>query len=543
MRVLLLHRDADFAIKPELRDAIFRAMVENAANPFAIENARRNREREQAHDPDWAPPPRTTDDELAQDLELGTIWDAMSAGDDFLYEVARRGLLSSLHDREAIVYRQRVLGDCLQHEDVVRDLYTIALAGLAAERAAGTVWSSAGPWQILHRSVQVLQLQLDVLKELSRVAAERSDGFDSEGFTRFFAMIGDELSADYLAEVDRQLGELRFGRGVLETASLGKGLKGSGYVVREERGRTWTERLRGRRTSGFSFQLHPRDDAGFKALEDIRGRGINQVANAVAQSADHVMRFFAMLRLELAFYVGCVNLHHRLREAEEPVCFPEPLDAATTSLVASGLYDVSLALHLRDRVVANDVDADATSLMVITGANQGGKSTLLRGLGLAQLLMQAGMFVGAESFRANVCDGVFTHYRREEDATMTSGKLDEELSRMSSIAAELVPGSLLLCNESFASTNEREGAEISRQIVHALVEKGIKVCYVTHLYDLARGLYDEDRADALFLRAERRPDGTRTFRLPEGEPLSTSYGADSYRRIFGADVERTGAAR
>ena len=44
------------------------------------------------------------------------------------------------------------------------------------------------------------------------------------------------------------------------------------------------------------------------------------------------------------------------------------------------------------------------------------------------------MFVGAEAFQASVCAGVFTHYKREEDATMEGGKLDEELSRMSAIA-------------------------------------------------------------------------------------------------------------
>jgi len=169
---------------------------------------------------------------------------------------------------------------------------------------------------------------------------------------------------------------------------------------------------------------------------------------------------------------------------------------------------------------------------VITGANQGGKSTLLRSVGLAQLMMQAGMFVGAESLRANVCVGVFTHYKREEDERMESGKLDEELSRMSTIARELAPSCLLLCNESFASTNEREGSEIARQIVRALLEKRIKVFFVTHLYDLAHGLFEQRLDTALFLRAERRPDGTRTFRLRQGEPLPTSYGADSYRRIF-----------
>jgi len=158
-------------------------------------------------------------------------------------------------------------------------------------------------------------------------------------------------------------------------------------------------------------------------------------------------------------------------------------------------------------------------------------------------MMQCGMFVPAESFCSNVCDGIFTHFKREEDATMKSGKLDEELSRMSEIADKLSPNGVLLCNESFASTNEREGSEIGRQVISALTAERIRVFFVTHLFDLAQGFYAETSNSGLFLRAERLPDQRRTFRVREGEPLPTSYGEDTYRRIFRSAVQpRDGAA-
>lgn len=182
-------------------------------------------------------------------------------------------------------------------------------------------------------------------------------------------------------------------------------------------------------------------------------------------------------------------------------------------------------------------------MVVITGANQVGKSTFLRSVGLAQLMMQCGMFVPAERFRANVCDGVFTHYKREEDATMESGKLDEELSRMNTIVDAITPNALLLCNESFASTNEREGSEIARQVIRAMLEAGIKVLVVTHLFDLARGFYLQGAETSLFLQAERHPDGKRTFRLAEGDPFPTSYGPDFYERIFGTAPPAPAAVR
>jgi len=116
---------------------------------------------------------------------------------------------------------------------------------------------------------------------------------------------------------------------------------------------------------------------------------------------------------------------------------------------------------------------------------------------------------------------------------MRSGKLDEELRRMSSLIDHVTPNSIILLNESFASTNEREGSEIARQIVRALLEAGVKVFYVTHMFDLAHEFYRANMDTALFLRAERLADGQRTYRLEPGAPLPTSHGEDLYRHIFG----------
>lgn len=229
-----------------------------------------------------------------------------------------------------------------------------------------------------------------------------------------------------------------------------------------------------------------------------------------------------------------LNLNQGLSEIGEPICFPEPVVKSERRHTFTSLYDVCLALTKGQQVVGNDLDADGKNMVVITGANQGGKSTFLRGIGLAQLMMQCGMFAPAESFRASVCSGVLTHYKREEDATMKSGKLDEELIRMSDTVDHAATGSMVLLNESFAATNEREGSQIATQIVNALTDERIKVFFVTHLYEFAHDLHDRELPGAKFLRAERQADGTRTFRLREGEPLQTSYGEDLYHRIFEA---------
>jgi hypothetical protein len=529
MKVFLLHRDRDLEVRPELRDAMFDAML--SGNLFSIINVRRDRER--AGGAESAESVPEAYHALTQDLELNTLWLAMAKEDEFLFEMAKMTVLSSLDDLDAITYRQQVLADCLAQPDVVRALYALAMQALENERSAGGFWHTDRPGTIIRRSVQVLTAQVEVLRQLRTVAEEDGERFRSDGFRRFFSMLRSELAEDYIATVEQQLGELQFKRGVLESVRLGTGLKGRDYVVRRQRERHWTERLPfSERAPSHSFSIAPRDEAGFRQLQEIVDHGTNVVADAVGRSADHVKSFFTMLRLELAFYLGCLNLHDQLEAKDEPTCFPTPVAAGSQRLSAEGVYDVCLTLHVEDRVVGNALRADGKSLVVITGANQGGKSTLLRSVGLAHLMMQCGMFVGAQSFEASVCAGVCTHYKREEDATMRSGKLDEELRRMSEIADRIAPDAILLCNESFASTNEREGSAIARDVVRAMLDRRIRVVFVTHMYELAHGFHAEQLDSALFLRAERQEDGRRTFKLLEGEPLPTSYGRDSYQRIF-----------
>ncbi len=481
-------------------------------------------------DPDGAMPANT--DVLVQDLEIASLLRVMAGGDKLLLNVSRRALLDSLGEPQFITYRQDVLRDCLAHGAVVDQLFELTVRALEATQR---VWRGVYIGSILTGSVEMLESLAPMLRSLRQIADEHGTEFDSEGFRRLFATIQAEIDDGYLAEVEEHLAILRFRHGVLASSKLTVGNKAAGYVLRRPAGRKgrrgWP--FGGRARPSYSFQIHPRDEAGAKALQEIRSRGLVSVAVAVSQSADHVRGYFTVLQRELAFYQACRNLHARLLAKGEPTCFPEVVSGDQPTFVARGLYDPSLAVLREERVVGNDVRGEAKRLLMVTGANQGGKSTFLRSAGLAQLMMQAGMFVAAESFRAEPRRGIFTHFKREEDASMTRGKLDEELARMQEIADAIGPSSLVLCNESFASTNEREGSEIARQVVGAFVEAGVKMFFVTHLYDLAHSLSAQRAPWALFLRAERGAAGARTFRVAEGEPLPTSFGVDVYRRVFG----------
>ncbi len=487
---------------------------------------------------------------LVRDLNLDILFSSMSNDDELVFTVVRTIILNAMKDDSATIrYRQAVLQDCLDHAGTVRKLYDLAVdAGEKGQKQYLGLSLPRYPDWMLRHSITVLGALLDPIERIRKIADAQANDFSSEGWTSFFSGIREELCDDRLIHMQRHLTELQLRDGVLMSAGLGPGNKGSDYTLhpppRKSDGRLM-QFLRRRfprffdRTppDAYDFAIDPRDESGARALDDVKNRAIAIAADSVGQTANHVRDFFAALRCELAFYVGCLNLHDTLSRAKCPLCVPTPQRADPHCLGGQGVYDVCLVLAGHSHVIGNDLDANGENIIIVTGANQGGKSTFLRSIGLAQLMMQAGMFVPAESFDSSVCDGLLTHFKREEDADLKSGKLEEELVRMSEIVEHLPSHPLILCNESFAATNEREGSEIARQVSTALLERSIRLVYVTHLYEFARAMYETRSKEVLFLRADRREDGTRTYKIVAGEPLQTSFGEDLYARIFSPETE------
>jgi hypothetical protein len=453
----------------------------------------------------------------------------------FLRKVASRTVLTPLTTVRDIQWRQAILDDCLRHPEAARGLYHLAIEGLESQKKVHG-WYIMGkyPSATISHAVASLETLIDPLRAMRQFADDHASDFSGEGLRNLLTAISENLSEDYFLVLQDHLRRLRFPTGVVMTAQLGPGCRSTNYVLRKPRSikRTWWDFFGLSRFDEFTYKLADRDESGARALEELKDRGINLVANALAQSTDHILSFCATLRWEMGFYVGCLNLHDALKRSGLATALPEALPQAPRRLGARGLYDICLGLRIGADVVGNDLEADGRPLVMITGANQGGKSTLLRGIGLAQVLMQSGVFVAADSYRASIVGRLHTHFRREEDATMESGKLDEELARMSQIVDDAGGGDLVLFNESFASTNEREGSRIARQVVDGLAEANIAVVFVTHLYDLAHGLAEADH-NGLFLRPQRLEDGRRTFRLIEGTPEPTSHGRDLYEKVCG----------
>jgi hypothetical protein len=475
------------------------------------------------------------DQTLVEDLELDVLFDALSTGDEFLYAVARQACLSSLTTVEEIRYRQHILTDAINYPDIIRQMYQLTVQCIEMEKKtlSFSLFSNY-PSSVLHSAINVLKFFFENLVLLKAMADRYVSEFESEGFFQFFAMLSRELNDDYLATVSHQLRLLRFNRGVLISAQLGPGNVGRNYILRSypTDHRNWLVRLLAHKAPAFTVKIAPRDENGAQALSELENRGLLLVANALSQSTSHIRNFFIALRTELGFYVSCLNLYDKLSNAHIPLQQPTLRPAGERFLSYTNLYDVCLAIRIAARAVPNSLLDTRKNTFIITGANQGGKSTFLRSVGCAYIMAQCGMFVCADHFSTDVVNHIYTHYRHEEDATMASGKLDEELDRMNGIIDRLAANDLMLFNESFAATNSREGSAIARDITLALSVRGVKIFFVTHLSEFARRLYRETSPDIMFLSAEREDDGKRTFKITEGEPFDSSYGEDLYNAIF-----------
>lgn len=473
-------------------------------------------------------------DNLVQDLEMETVFASMAGGDEFLHKVIVSALLNCcVNDKTTINWRQDILQDCLAHEDAIRALYEITLEPVQIRRSMFLISGSRHPSLMLSDGRRTLESLHGVLYKLYSFGEREKEKFKSEGLRNLCNMFIDQLAPNYLSEMKSHLDSLHFNNGLLFSANLGVGNTGKDFVPRffaPERW-SWLKGWFGDTPAHYRFVLDPRDESGARELSELRDQVLKNIASSTLQASKHVDSFFNMLRTELAFYIGCLNLRKILADKNCPTCMPQISDIPCT-LQFEDLRDPSLSLTLDKPATGNDLRVPETPLVMITGANQGGKSTFLRSLGLSRLMLQAGMFVTAKIYMADLRDGIFTHYRRREDKDLNSGKFDEELRRMNDIVMMLDKSPFILFNESFAATNEREGSEVARQIIAALTESGAHVIFVTHMYALAEDFDNQNTLKACFLRPERDDNGQRSFKILLGKPQTTSFGKDLYKQIF-----------
>jgi hypothetical protein len=463
---------------------------------------------------------------LREDLTLEPLLQLMSKGEETIYKSSENVLSSPLVDMDSILYRKAVLEDCIKNSKQIRNLYEITIRTVERQEQSDLIFGAAQTAeQQFDVSRRRLHLLIESLKLLKSFADDNTNLFGSEGFLRLFSDWENQLDAEFFDKADDLLDQLSFKHGVLIGVDLSGIGRSTGHrlLVNHELNSKWDP--------FNSFQIESEDRSAAEDLlyrQEVAESGCNSV---LSKAALDIESYFKDLLQELAFYIGCLNFTESMAAREIPYCIPSITENGERN--AESLYELSIAMSNQNGAVSNNLDLNGKHCIIITGADLGGKSTFLRSVGQSQLMMQCGMPVAAKSYSAPVAASICTHFLREEDRAMKNGKLNEELSRMNYIVDHLTAGSVILFDESFCSTTEREGSEIARQVMQALLEAGIDVFMVTHLYGLTKALYDGNNPAYSFLVAERLPNGQRSKRIVAGMPLPTGYGKDLYSEVFG----------
>ncbi len=266
-------------------------------------------------------------------------------------------------------------------------------------------------------------------------------------------------------------------------------------------------------------------DTLVKKLRDTLGKYVNV---AVVNISKLIPEFVFYIRFA-EFIEG--NLKKGMPFCEASVLSEKELADGFT-MKARGLYNLKLAISSNhsEEIVYNDLDFDSDhTVYILTGANRGGKTTITQAVGLLFVLAQSGIYVPASSFEYKPVDNILTHFPADEDKTMDLGRLGEECVRFKELYTEATEDSLMLLNETFSTTSFEEGYYIARDSVRAILKKGIRTIYNTHMHKLA---YDVDalnegdakvKASSLIVKNE---GAKRSFKVEVAPPEGMSFAKD-----------------
>ena len=231
-------------------------------------------------------------------------------------------------------------------------------------------------------------------------------------------------------------------------------------------------------------------------------RIVNHMISHMVKRAREVLNKYVSITItdmtdlipELIYYIRWAEYIQKLQEKgfafAKPSIYNEGENASDPyAMQARGIYNLKLAVFETEEsgnIVPNDLDFDRERrVYILTGANRGGKTTITQAIGQLFVLAQGGIYIPGKAFTFSPVTGIYTHFPADEDKTLDLGRLGEECKRFKAIYEEADNRSLLLLNESFSTTSFEEGYYIAKDSVRAILHKGMRTIYNTHMHKLA----------------------------------------------------------
>ncbi len=448
--------------------------------------------------PDGLPtqPPQTIP--WDHDIGLSELVDALTT--DRRYKATIRQILATLTTDTAIIsYRQGVLADFVANPalvDAVEDL----LPRLADIQQGHVMFGKQRRNVLLATADRLSELDLytEVILDLHGALVKAT--LQSDALATLRDRLDDLVNDEGFVGLRAQLPELREPLQNIVSLTVGINLtadlepmsavllsindtpRGDGFgLLNQIIGRTGNDDAETGLTPLHRLPTDP-DRRLFSPLFQDLDRLLTTTAQPVARALKKYVQTssgpLVGLERELAFYAAAARLMQQLGAYGVGFCRPGVLPMGSRETHISGLRNINLCSRTASRAVDSDVMFDeAGRIAILTGPNSGGKTTYLRGVGLAQVMFQAGLFIPAESARMSPVDRLLTHFPALE--TRQQGRLEEEASRLREIFADVTPNTLVLLNETFSSTALGEALYLAQDVLAGLRAVGARAIFAT----------------------------------------------------------------
>lgn len=527
----------------------------------------------------------TISPETIRDLELRAIVQAMCSRATY-QEAVQAVLFQLCHEKETICYRQVVLADLHANGALAEKLKQILpLLNELTQPSYHAVGRESLLQRVMSRARE-LEVLVEIVQQLREAFTAVSTPLQSVGLLALRDQV-DALATDpqfqaMCKELPPLLSALRSHASITIGINLDEYLRPEAAVLLAANKERFTDsslldRLLGKGSEAGKGiaplhkppRLNPKSSSSarrppqrmnplmvplFNDLANVLKKAAEPVADELQKYAQLNGRFLAQLRPEIIFYVQALNLIRDLEAAGLSLTYPEivPMDERICRVKAA--YNLQLAIHKRQRqagaagAVANDIElAENGRIAILTGPNQGGKTTYMQSIGLVQVLAQVGMPVPGEVAQISPVDAIYTHYPIEEQLELGTGRFGDEAQRIRAIFEKVTRQSLVLLNESLSTTSMGEGAYLARDIVRAFRQIGLRAVFTTHMHEVAsaaEAINRETAGDSLvFSLVASKPDETRsaeqgyTYRVQPGPPLGRSYAENIANRYGISDQQ------